>query len=207
MTNEVGSPTLSQGKRLVILSGVSLALLAGIGLFAILDQTSIDFGSDSSSKEDKLPGVGGSVGLTSTDLQSFLESYGAWLTTEQSIALQEANGVRNLAFLRDNGLMYSTKSIAFDGKKPWTKTNTSLQISGVDAVGSRMEIKTSVGNTYLLNVTQPFVVEDNWNTVYVFDKNEQLWSAKIEELSFVDALSVADPKLGVNPELSISIAN
>ncbi len=141
MNSDVSSPSLSQGKRLVILSGVSLVLLAGIGLYALGQSLSVDPSSPSGGVS--LPDVEQSSGLNGTDLQSFIVSHGPWLTTSEANLLKQEVGIRNLALIQSNGVIYSSKSVKFDGKSPWKSVSTPPQISGVSVNGTSLTVETN----------------------------------------------------------------
>jgi len=141
VNSDVSSPSLSQGKRLVILSGVSLVLLAGIGLYALGQSLSVDPSSPSGGVS--LPDVEQSSGLNGTDLQSFIVSHGPWLTTSEANLLKQEVGIRNLALIQSNGVIYSSKSVKFDGKSPWKSVSTPPQISGVSVNGTSLTVETN----------------------------------------------------------------
>lgn len=196
---------VSQGRRLVILSGVTLALLAGMGSFALGDSLSVD--SSAPSGGDARQGVQQSSGLSGTDLQSFIASHGPWLTTSEANLLKTEVGIRNLALIQSNGVIYSSKSVKFDGKSPWKSVSNPPQIIGVNVADTTLTVETNKGDIYTFNVTQPFMVEDNLGSIFIVDRNKKLWAAQVGLLKFEEANTLTDSGIGVNPNISTSIGN
>jgi hypothetical protein len=163
------------------------------------------YGPGDLTNDQPLPSVEPVIGLVPTDIDSFMDSHGPWLSSTESLALREQSGVRNLALLRSNGLSYSGQSVAFIGKEPWQKTSTPPQITGVELRDTGLIVKNQAGDRYTLNITQPFMLEGNLEQVFVIDRDRQLWSANVADLQFVNSETVSDAGLPVNPNLSISL--
>lgn len=187
---------------------VAALAVVGIGLVAFhYVYDAVFTGTGNSTKEQGLPKLEPAQVLVPTDVQKFVDSHGPWLPTSESEGLRAQTGVRNLALLKANGLAYSAKSVLFDGKSPWSASTTPPQITGVAVRGTVLEIRTQKGNTYTLNVTQPFMVEGELSRVYVVDRANKLWVASPANLNFVDAAQVADLSIPANQNLAISIGN
>ena len=157
-------------------------------------------------KDQGLPKLEATQVLVPTDLLKFMDVHGPWLSTAEAEGLKGTSGVRNLVLFRSNGVVYSAKSVAFDGKSPWSPATTPPQITGVALQGTVLQVRTQKGdNTFTLNATEPFMVEGELSRVYVIDRANKLWVAVTGNLSFVDADQVSDPSLPPNPALSTSI--
>lgn len=196
-------------RRQIVVSLVAIVVVAaGVGIFVYAYFVPF-FGAGSSTGPQPLPTVQPTVGaLIPTDVQSFKDSHGPWLSTQGALSLQSQTGVRNLALFESNGSIgYSEKSAKFDGSAPWVLASTPPELAGVTLQGTSVTIATQKGVTYTLNVTQPFILDGVLSRVYLIDATGKLWSAPTADLSFVSAKSVSDSKLGPNPGLSTSIGS
>lgn len=162
-------------------------------------------GTGDTTKVQPLPKLEPTAQLAPTNLQAFMNSHGPWLSTSDSMDLRSKSGVRNLALLQENGLVYSAQSVQFSTSSPWAQETNPPQITGVKVLGTTVEMQTQKGVRYTLNASQPFMVEGNLTRVYAIDRNTKLWSAPVASLNFVSADSAIDASIPANPNLSVAI--
>lgn len=158
-------------------------------------------------KEQQPPDLQPTQVVAPTELQRFQEAYGRWLTTQESIGLREAIGVRNFALLFGNGnVAYAEKTTSFSPQGPWVIARPP-EITGVAVDGTSVELSDQRRNRFTLNVTQPFIFEGRLDRVYLVDKNGEIWSAAIAALTIGEVGEVDSVAIPPNPNLSMSYGN
>jgi hypothetical protein len=129
-----------------------------------------------------------------------------WMTQADAQNLRTQQNVINLAYLQAGGAEYSQNlSIIFAPGAPWRQTKPlgmeSLSVSGTSIAFS------AYGNTYVLNVYQPFTFAENPEKVIVVDMKGGVWQADASVLKTV-SVGEATPALPVvvspNPDLTFS---
>ena len=192
--------------RAAIVAGVIAAAVIVAG-FVIHFTVYPGFPIGGVTKEQPPPALPPTSVITPTELQSFQEKYGPWLTAEESRGLRETIGVRNLALLFGNGnIAYAKKTADFSPQGPWTVVQPP-DITGVKVDGTSVELSDNRRNRFTLNVTQPFVFEGRLGKVYLVDKSGEIWSAAISALTFSEVGEAGSVAVPANPNLSISYGN
>lgn len=125
-----------------------------------------------------------------------------WLTSEEALALRTQEQVIHLALLDRGGARYTNSSVIFVPGL-WQPTKP-LGVTEITVSGTSFEI-TINGFTYSLNVFQPFVIDDQPETIYLVDPNGQIWKTDLENATLYD-LEAAQGGLPIlispNPGLS-----
>ncbi|PIZ24152.1 hypothetical protein COY48_04510 [Candidatus Collierbacteria bacterium CG_4_10_14_0_8_um_filter_43_86] len=129
---------------------------------------------------------------------------GQWLTSQEALGLREQTNVINLALLTNGQAKYRTDSLVFD-RKVWIQFRP-FGLTEASVSGTTVALKIN-GEHYFLNIYQPFIIEGQWDYVYVVDETGRVWRIAMAQANLVD-LPAAQNSLPViitpNEDLSLS---
>lgn len=128
-----------------------------------------------------------------------------WLTQDEARELRQKANVINLALIAEGGAFYSaTDSVVLDPGNWKRIVPVGIEAASLNRTGVTF---VAYGQKYVLNVHQPFVMEQQPKLALVFDREGKLWGADLSDVTLVP-VDVAVRALPVvvepNPSLSFS---
>lgn len=131
-----------------------------------------------------------------------------WLSSSEARALRSQEDVVNLAYLtKDGNAKYSRDhSVTFDMDNPLWKQVHPVGIDALSVNGTAVTF-TSSGNTYHLNVFQPFVLADRPNQILVVYGKDSVWAIDLDSRTLMSVTDVAGSlvaHLAPNPDLTFT---
>lgn len=131
-----------------------------------------------------------------------------WLSVDEAKGLRQKSGVINFAYLDGKSVRYAKSvSYLFSREAPWKVNNAPYGIQAVSVEGSAVQLMYN-GETYFLNVSQPFSARERPELIWAIDLDGKVWqmtddSQPLLPLDRVVQNSVIRVK--PNPSLSLTL--